>query len=130
GRALASRTGCALIFLGRTPLWDHDIEDAIRDLNRDVDARYISCDVADENSVERVISEIRGDGTIRGLIHAAGVNEPQRLSDVDATSLAQTLRPKVTGVKTLLKCIGGCLNLVIGFGSIIGRQGLAGQAEY
>lgn len=130
GRALASRTGCALIFLGRTPLWDPDIENAIGDLNRDVDARYISCDVADENSVERVISEIRHAGTIRGLIHAAGINEPQRLADMDAASLAQTLRPKVTGVKTLLKCIGGCLNLVIGFGSIIGRQGLAGQAEY
>src|SRR5262249_49284680 len=113
-RALAARTGCALTFLGRRPSSDPDVATALRQLNCDVDARYLSCDVADEHAVERIIREIRRGGAIRGLLHGAGVNKPQRLADIDSTTLAHTLRPKVSGVKVLLECVGGELNLVIG----------------
>ncbi|HTX95021.1 MAG TPA: SDR family NAD(P)-dependent oxidoreductase [Mycobacterium sp.] len=129
-RALASRTGCALVFLGRTPACDADVAAAIRELSSAVNARYMSCDVTDKIAVERIVAEIRRSGTIRGLLHGAGVNEPRRLADIDSTTLARTLCPKVSGVNLILDCVGADLNLVVGFGSIIGRQGLAGQAEY
>jgi enediyne polyketide synthase len=129
-RALGRQTGARLVFLGRTPAWDAGVEAAIMELNSDVAARYICCDVADEDSVEQLVSELRRDGSIGGLLHGAGVNEPRRLADIDSATLTRTLRPKVGGIKTLLKCLGSSLSIVIGFGSIIGRQGLAGQAEY
>lgn len=69
-------------------------------------------------------------GPIRGLLHGAGVNQPRRIAEITGSSLAATLAPKVTGLANVLVAAGEDLRLVLGFGSIIGRQGLAGQAEY
>ncbi|SNR28554.1 enediyne polyketide synthase [Haloechinothrix alba] len=127
---LAEHTGCTPVFLGRSPQDDPEVTDALRDLRGRVPAHYISCDVTDESSVAAMVTTARGYGPIRGLVHGAGLNEPRTLGDVTPESFERTLRPKVEGLRVLLDALGDDLRLLVGFGSIIGRQGLAGQAEY
>ena len=119
--ALAERTGCVPVFLGRSPADDPEVVAALDGHD------YECCDVADAAALREVVAR---HGPIRGLIHGAGVNVPRRLRDITPESFAVTLRPKVTGLRTILDAVGADLRLVLGFGSIIGRQGLAGQAEY
>nr|WP_281373571.1 SDR family NAD(P)-dependent oxidoreductase [Haloechinothrix aidingensis] len=127
---LAEHTGCTPVFLGRSPQDDPEVTDALRDLRGRVPAHYISCDVTDESSVAAMVAAAREYGAIRGLVHGAGLNEPRTLGGVTPESFARTLRPKVDGLRVLLDALGDELRLLVGFGSIIGRQGLAGQAEY
>ncbi len=128
--ALAESTGCTLVFAGRTPAEDPGVVAALHDLRERVDVYYRRCDIADPDAVRDLLAWAWPRGEIRGLLHGAGVNEPRRLGDVTAESLRRTLRPKVDGLRVLLDAAGAGLALVVGFGSIIGRQGLAGQAEY
>jgi enediyne polyketide synthase len=117
-RALAERTGCSLVILGRTPE---------AQAGESPGARYISCDVTDGAQVEATLA---GLGPVRGLVHGAGVNRPRRMATVTPDSLGEHLAPKVAGLSTLLAAAGEDLRMVVAFGSIIGRHGLAGQAEY
>ncbi|SDW08623.1 enediyne polyketide synthase [Saccharopolyspora shandongensis] len=127
--ALAERTGCTLVLLGRTAADDPEISAAVRDIRTRVDAHYLSCDVADRAAVAAMAAAASAHGPVRGLLHGAGVNEPRRLADVTGESLAATMRPKVDGLEALLSACED-LRLVVGYGSIIGRFGLPGQAEY
>jgi enediyne polyketide synthase len=124
---LAERSGCTLVLAGRTRADDPDVVAALTALRERVPAHYVSHDIADAAGV---VAASRRYGPIRGLVHGAGVNEPRRLADITAGSLADTLRPKLSGLLGLLGQLDGELRLVLGFSSIIGRQGLAGQAEY
>ncbi|MPZ00560.1 MAG: SDR family NAD(P)-dependent oxidoreductase [Actinophytocola sp.] len=126
-------TDTTLVFLGRTPADDPDIASALRGLvdSGQANVHYLRCDVTDPASVQAMLTAARAHGPITGLIHGAGVNEPRPLDDVTTESFAATLAPKVDGLRTLLDALGGDdLLLLLGFGSIIGRQGLAWQAEY
>lgn len=128
--ALAERTGCTLVFAGRSPANDPKVKAELRAIRERVDAHYESCDVADAEAVAGLLASAGRLGPVRGLIHGAGLNEPRRMGDITVESFHATLRPKVTGLRTLLDAAGDELRLVLGFGSIIGRQGLSGQAEY
>ncbi|MFC3448594.1 polyketide synthase family protein [Amycolatopsis speibonae] len=121
--ALAERTGCTLVFAGRSA--GDSVADELRELP--VKAHYRECDVADETAVRALVAEF---GQIRGLLHGAGVNEPSLLGEVTADALGKALRPKVDGLRTLLDAVGDKVRLVLGFGSVIGRQGLAGESAY
>jgi enediyne polyketide synthase len=127
---LAVRTGCVLVFAGRSPADDPAIRAGLDRVRTRVTAYYESCDIAEPAAVDRLLSAARGRGAIRGLLHGAAVNSPRRVPQITAETLARTLRPKVGGLRVLLDRVGGELRLLLGFGSIIGRQGLAGQAEY
>ncbi|MCW2878144.1 MAG: beta-ketoacyl synthase, partial [Sphaerisporangium sp.] len=125
---LARRTGCTLVVLGRTPAGDPRVVSAIERLG--VPAHYVSCDVTDPDDVTRAMAYTGGFGTVRGLIHGAGVNRPSRMAGVTASTLRDHLAPKVDGLALLLGAVGEDLRLLVAFGSIIGRRGLTGQAEY
>ncbi|NUT46286.1 MAG: KR domain-containing protein, partial [Saccharothrix sp.] len=64
------------------------------------------------------------------VLHGAAVNEPRPLAAITRDTLAATVAPKVLGLRALLDAVGERLALLVGFGSIIGRRGLPGQAEY
>ncbi|MDV6014723.1 SDR family oxidoreductase [Haloechinothrix sp. LS1_15] len=127
---LAERAGATLVFAGRSPADDPAVAPALADLDARVPAHYVRCDVTDPGAVAELVAAAEQHGPIRGIIHGAGVNEPRRMSEVTPESLERTLSPKVDGLRTLLAETGDELRLLLGFGSIIGRQGLAGQAEY
>jgi len=125
---LARRTGCTLVVLGRTPAETPRVVSAMERLG--VPAHYLSCDVTDPGEVRRAAAAAGGFGPVRGLVHGAGVNRPLRMAEVTTDTLHAHLAPKVTGLEALLGEVGADLRLLVAFGSIIGRRGLAGQAEY
>ncbi|GLY50279.1 type I polyketide synthase [Lentzea sp. NBRC 102530] len=127
GAALARRTGCTLVVLGRSE--PDSVADALRALGEDVTVRYVRADVTDAAQVADAVAEAGGFGPVVGLLHGAGVNRPRLLGAITADGLRETLAPKVTGLRLLLDA-APALRLVVGFGSIIGRTGLAGQSEY
>ncbi|WP_405143224.1 SDR family NAD(P)-dependent oxidoreductase [Sphaerisporangium sp. NBC_01403] len=125
---LARRTGCTLVVLGRTAADEPRVVAAMERLG--VPAHYLSCDVTDAGDLTRAMADARGFGPVRGLIHGAGVNRPARMAGVTAGTLRDHLAPKVDGLALLLGAVGEDLRLLVAFGSIIGRRGLTGQAEY
>ncbi|WP_189057543.1 type I polyketide synthase, partial [Longimycelium tulufanense] len=128
--ALAERTGCIPVILGRSAESDDHVMVGMRDLREKALAHYRQCDVTNIEDVREAITFARTLGEVRGLLHGAGVNEPQRMGTVTDVSLRRTLAPKVDGLSTLLGALGDQLRLVVAYGSVIGRCGLAGQAEY
>ncbi|MFC6090033.1 SDR family NAD(P)-dependent oxidoreductase [Saccharothrix lopnurensis] len=129
GVALAHRTGCTLVVLGRSAPDTPRVADALRALASRVPAHYVRADITDPDQVASAVAAAAGIGPVRGLLHGAGVNQPRLLGAVSADTLRETLAPKVTGLRLLLDAAPD-LRLVVGFGSIIGRGGLPGQAEY
>lgn len=131
---LARETGASLVILGRSQRED-DVELAahLEKLTANgVKAKYISCDVTGAPAVGAAIGEAaKTFGRVTAIIHGAGHNHPRLLGDLDRAALERTLAPKVQGLRNLLAAVD-CehLRLLVTFGSVIGRAGLRGQADY
>ncbi|MDX8037072.1 SDR family NAD(P)-dependent oxidoreductase [Lentzea sp. BCCO 10_0856] len=128
--ALALRTGCLLVLLGRSAADAPRVRKGLSEIDPSVVAHYVQCDVTDPRDVRRAVELAGAHGPVRGLLHGAGVNEPRQLGEVVTESMTATLAPKVDGLRHLLDEVGDELTLLVGFGSIIGRFGLTGQSEY
>ena len=70
-------------------------------------------------------------GPVTAVLHGAGANTPRPLSALDEESFRRTLAPKVAGFRNVLAAVDPArLRLLVTFGSIIARIGLAGEADY
>ncbi|MEH1014695.1 SDR family NAD(P)-dependent oxidoreductase [Micromonospora sp. CPCC 206060] len=127
---LAEEAGAVLVVLGRSSADDPKVGAGLAQLGQRVPAHYVSCDVTDPHAVPAALAAAAVHGPVAALVHGAGVNEPRRMSDVAVDGLRRTLAPKVDGLRHLLDAAGDRLKLVLAYGSIIGRCGLAGQPEY
>ncbi|MBO4205932.1 type I polyketide synthase [Micromonospora echinofusca] len=127
---LAEEAGAVLVVFGRSSADDPRVRAGLAQLAERVPAHYVSCDVTDPQAVPAALAAAAVHGPVAALVHGAGVNEPRRMSDVDGDGLRRTLAPKVDGLRHLLDAAGDRLKLVLAYGSIIGRCGLAGQPEY
>jgi enediyne polyketide synthase len=132
--ALAREIGVSLLLVGRTfPEQDAELARGLERFRREgARFRYAAVDVTDEEAMRRAISEHeRQWGAVRGILHGAGVNRPALLSELDEEALGRTARPKLLGLRNLLQSVDEAkLRLLATFGSVIGRVGLAGQADY
>ncbi|GAA2838536.1 type I polyketide synthase [Crossiella cryophila] len=132
--ALVADNEAAVAVLGRADPAEHPevalTLDRLRAGGRRV--RYLCADVTDADAVKHAIDEISTDlGPVTAVLHAAGANRPCGLARLDAAAISATLAPKLDGLRNILDAVEpGCLRLVIGYGSIIGRIGMAGQADY
>jgi enediyne polyketide synthase len=131
---LGSLSGCRLALLGRSdPAADSELE---RNLQRISEAKvrfaYFATDITDAAAVAIAVQRINSElGPITALLHGAGANNPKRLEQITTADLAQTLAPKLTGLRHLLATIEPeRLRLLLTFGSIIARTGLQGEAHY
>ena len=125
---------------GRSPTDDWDRVRKDREIHQSLErfaaagvrAVYHSCDVTDWDDVERTLSEIRAqDGPIEGIIHGAGYAKSARFEAKDARSIDRTFDPKVDGAVALLALTrNDPLKFLVGFGSISGRFGGNGLADY
>jgi enediyne polyketide synthase len=132
--SLAQDTGAAVGLLGRSSP-DSDAELAAnleRMAAAGVRYRYVRADVTSADEVKAAVEEIRGSlGEVTAVLHGAGRNEPNSLLSLDQTSFERTLAPKIGGLEAVLAATDpGSLRLLITFGSIIGRAGLRGEADY
>jgi enediyne polyketide synthase len=131
---LARETGAALVILGRSrPEDDAQVTAHLKKLaGQSVRARYISTDVTDAPAVRSAVTVGEASfGPVTAIIHGAGLNQPKLLRDLDRATLLRTLAPKVQGLRNLIGAVDGDgLRLLVTFGSVIGRTGLRGEADY
>ncbi|MFD7641930.1 SDR family NAD(P)-dependent oxidoreductase [Kitasatospora sp. NPDC059795] len=132
--ALARANGTAIGLLGRSdPARDTELADNLaRMAAAGVRVHYARADVTSADQVKAAVTEITRElGTVTGVLHGAGRNEPQALATLDEASFRRTLATKIDGVEAVLAAVDpAALRLFVTFGSIIGRAGLRGEADY
>ena len=114
---LADRGARRLILAGRTPLpprreWTSDANDAdarhkvaaIRALEmRGVAVEAVALDIGSRDALQDMLDrrDERGEPPIRGVIHSAGLNDGQLLTEIEDRRLRSTMWPKISGARTL-----------------------------
>jgi enediyne polyketide synthase len=99
---------------------------------------YLRCDVTDGAAVGALVAEIRRRwGRITGLVHGAMVEYSRAIADKPVSIVEATVLTKLGGLERLLEHLvedrrGGeaPLDFIVAFGSIAGRLGNHGQADY
>ncbi|MFE6864097.1 SDR family NAD(P)-dependent oxidoreductase [Nocardia sp. NPDC057668] len=94
--------------------------------------RNFRADVADRNTLARVLDSIRSDmPPLRGVFHAAGILDDATILGVDAERFERVLRPKVDGARHLdALTADDPLDLFVLFSSVSALIGNPGQAAY
>lgn len=132
--AFARGTGASVALVGRS---DPDKDTVLRaNLQRLADlgitAAYQQADITDPLATAGVVAVLeRRLGPVTALVHASGINDPRRFADLTEADVRAHLAPKTLGLSHLLSAVDRQrLRLLIGFGSVIGRYGLAGECHY
>ncbi len=132
--ALARQTGASVALLGRSdPASDTELAANLdRMTAAGVTHRYVRADVTSTHEVRRAVEQVTAElGLVTAILHGAGRNQPVPLTSLDEAAFRETLAPKIEGLETILDAVDqAALKLLVTFGSIIGRAGLRGQADY
>ena len=132
--AIAHKTGAAVALLGRSdPDTDAELAANLRRLDAaGVRYRYLRADVTSPVAITAAVSQVSADlGAVTAVFHGAGRNVPVTLASLDEDAFRQTLAPKIAGLEAIMDAVDpAALKLLVTFGSIIGRAGLRGQADY
>ncbi|MBW2538278.1 MAG: SDR family NAD(P)-dependent oxidoreductase [Deltaproteobacteria bacterium] len=93
---------------------------------------YYSADVRDPSEVGRILAEVRSAyGSIRGIIHGAGVLEDRYIIDKTPEQFEKVLDTKVKGLQVLLAATQqDPLKYLVLFSSVSARFGNKGQVDY
>ena len=132
--AIAKETGASLVLLGRaTPETDLTLAANLdRMTATGIKFKYFPVDINDVAVVREAVQKAEEEfGSITGILHGAARNKPQLVKNLDEESFQRTLSVKVQGARNLLAAVDPeKLRLFIGFGSVIARTGLPGEADY
>lgn len=132
--ALARASGARLAILGRSrPEEDGALAANLERLRAaGIAFAYLSADVTDPTATAIAVRAAEQRlGPITAVLHAAGNNVPCAIAALDEEAFRRTLAPKVDGLAHLLWALDPArLRLLVAFGSIIGRAGLPGEADY
>ena len=104
--------------------------DAIRAAGSD--ALYLPCDLKDKGDVGMAVHSVRGHfKRIDGIVHAAGVLADKRIAEKTDAQFNSVFDTKVSGLHNLLDATrADDLKVLCFFGSVAGRVGNPGQADY
>jgi 3-oxoacyl-(acyl-carrier-protein) synthase/NAD(P)-dependent dehydrogenase (short-subunit alcohol dehydrogenase family) len=95
---------------------------------------YLRCDVTDGAAVGALVAEVRRRwGRITGLVHGAMVEHSRAIADKPVPIVEATVLTKLGGLEHLLEHLPHDeerLDFIVAFGSIAGRLGNHGQADY
>jgi len=133
--AFAQATGVKLALAGSTVMIDEnaEIQNILRRHRENgTTYRYYACDISDRTGVKDLIRRIEKDlGRITGVIHGAAINKPRRVEQISLADALDEIAPKLMGAINICECLNNNPpKLFIGFGSIIGVTGMAGNAWY
>ena len=108
---------------------DVTLQECVR---RGILATYHSCDVADANAVEAILTMIRRDsGPIRGVLHGAGAGQDSRFDRKRPDKVEKCLQAKIDGCLSLINATqADPLEWFVAYGSISGRFGANGHTDY
>ena len=95
-------------------------------------ALYIPCDLKDQGDVTMAVSMVRSHfKRIDGVIHAAGVLADKKIAEKTDVQFNSVFDTKVVGLHHLLEATrSDDLKVLCFFGSVAGRVGNPGQADY
>jgi enediyne polyketide synthase len=132
--ALARRTGCRLVTIGRRAPADDPALAAnlARFAAYGIRAEHVAADVTDAAALQVALAPaVAALGPITAIVHAAAINEPRAARELTAAELRRTIAPKLAGLHNLLAMVDRTrLKAIVAFGSIIARTGLPGEAHY
>jgi enediyne polyketide synthase len=132
--AMATDSGAALALLGRSDqAADPELSANLARIEQaGIRVRYARADVTDAAQVAAAVADLTAAlGPITAVLHGAGRNEPRGITSLDLAAIARTFAPKVDGLRHVLAAIDvSKLRLLVSLGSIIGRAGLRGEADY
>ena len=132
--AVARECGCRLALLGRSdPANDLELAsnlERVRDSG--CEFRYLIADVMDATATGAAVAHAEAElGPVTAVLHGAGVNTPELLGALTTAAAERTLDTKVRGAEHVLAAVRPeALKWFIGFGSIISRTGMRGEADY
>ena len=97
-----------------------------------ISVSYHSVDVRDSAAVRAVLAPIQREyGSIRGIIHGAGVLADQKIEDKTREQFERVYQTKISGLKSLLDVVDSTQMKVLGlFSSYTARFGRVGQMDY
>jgi enediyne polyketide synthase len=132
---LARETGASLILLGRSfPETDEELKTNLQRIARTgIEYQYRVADVTNNDAVLAAVqdAECQLGRRTTAILHGAGSNSPQLLSNLTEELIRDTLLPKTIGLKNLLEATDESnLKLLVTFGSIIAETGMRGEAHY
>ena len=110
-----------------------EIADTLRRLeDTGATAVYHSVDVRDIDALTRIVDETRNStGSIRGIVHGAGVIDDGLIVDKTAEQFDRVFGTKVDGLRSLLSATADDdLRLICLFSSVAARSGNPGQSDY
>ena len=88
-------------------------------------------DVADVDALDAVLSRVRTEATIRGVIHSAGLLDDGAVLQMDAERVARVFAAKVSGSWNLHRLtLDDPLDFFVCFASVAGFFGSPGQANH
>lgn len=132
--ALGRATGAKVALLGRAePVKGSELAaNLARMAAAGIRCRYLRADVTDPEGLRTTLGEAEQEmGPITALVHCAGTNTPQLIANLEESAFRRTLAPKLQGVRNVLAALNpDQLRVFVTFGSIIGRAGLRGEADY
>lgn len=128
----AASRGSAVILVGRSAADDPEVAATLDRADRKgLRCRYVRADALDGAALHEALAPVTCEfGPATVLIYAPAVNEPKRLTDLDADAIGKTLAAKTTGLEQTLQALGPQLRRLVTFGSIIGCIGLEGETHY
>ncbi|WP_299608351.1 SDR family NAD(P)-dependent oxidoreductase [uncultured Aquimarina sp.] len=101
-------------------------------INEFQNASYLQCDVANKESVETLINEVKKKyGRIDGIIHSAGITRDNLIINKTHKEISEVFASKITGTKNIDEVTKNeKLDFVVFFSSIAGVFGNIGQCDY
>jgi len=128
-RWLIGRGARSLLLTGRRPP-EESILAGLR--NHGADVRYEQADIADASAIADLFKKIRESlPPLKGIVHAAGVLGYEPLAQIEPSTLAAVLRPKVQGAWELHRQSQDLgLDFFLLYSSIASAWGSSEQAHY
>ncbi|MBF6175887.1 type I polyketide synthase [Nocardia blacklockiae] len=126
-RHLATRHGVRhLLLLGRGPIDPRGLG-----LGGEVAVTTAECDVADRDSLAKVLSRIPAEHPLTAVVHAAGVADDGLVDSLTPEQFDRVLRAKVDGAWNLHELTADAkLSAFVLFSSVAGLIGAPGQGNY
>ncbi|SFJ80464.1 type I polyketide synthase [Thermoflavimicrobium dichotomicum] len=94
--------------------------------------QYYQCDITDRSAVEQLIKTVQEElGQVTGVIHGAGLVHSRRAEQITLEAFLREIGPKVFGALNLCDVLKDQPpKLFIGFSSLTGLSGMAGNTSY
>lgn len=129
---LISHFDANVVLVGRSSLSEEQIKEINELAPRDKQVSYLSADITDSISTQRLIQQVsKSHKVINGIIHSAGITHDALIINKTKSSMQEVLAPKVQGTINLDQAtLDIDLDFFVVFSSGSGAMGNVAQSDY